>query len=69
MFPEKALTIAGADRFNRRRDTYGLHTMSMNQLCVNWEHQEDLSSTAAFRLILDRQSASIGPFSGLPGAA
>jgi hypothetical protein len=54
--PDKALTIAGADRFTRRGDTCRLHTIFMNQLCLNWGYQEDLSSTAAFRPILDRQS-------------
>jgi hypothetical protein len=44
--PEKALTIAGADRFTRRGDTCRLHAMFMNQSFTNWGHQEELSSTA-----------------------
>ena len=45
--PEKALTIAGADRFNRRGGTCRLHAIFMNQLCIIWGYQEELSSTAA----------------------
>jgi len=65
--PEKALTIAGADQFTRRVDTCRLHAMFMNQSCTNWGYQEELSSTA--RPIAIDKSTSIGPFSGLPGAA
>jgi hypothetical protein len=46
---EKALTISGADRFTRRVDGSGLHAISMNQLCIIWGCQEELSSTAEFR--------------------
>src|ERR1700738_4363045 len=45
-FLEKALTISGVDRFTRRGGTCRLHAMFMNQLCVIWGYQEELSSTA-----------------------
>jgi hypothetical protein len=41
--------------------------MFMNQSLANWGYQEELSSTA--RPIAINKSTSIGPFSGLPGAA
>ena len=44
---EKALTISGADRFTRRGGTCRLHAIFMNQLCIIWGYQEELSSTAA----------------------
>src|ERR1700737_3752528 len=43
---EKALTISGVDRFTRRGGTCRLHAIVMNQLCIIWGYQEELSSTA-----------------------
>jgi hypothetical protein len=34
-FPEKALTMSGADRFSRRGGTCRLHAIYLNQLCEN----------------------------------
>ena len=45
--PEKALAISGADRFTRRGGTCRLHAIFLNQLCIIWGYQEELSSTAA----------------------
>ena len=44
--PEKALTISGVDQFTRRGGTCRLHAIFMNQLCIIWGYQEELSSTA-----------------------
>jgi len=41
--------------------------MFMNQSFINWGYQEELSNTA--RPIAIDKSTSIGPISGLPGAA
>jgi hypothetical protein len=46
--PEEVLTIAGADRFARRDDTRRPHAIFMNQLCVTWGEQDELSSRAVF---------------------
>jgi hypothetical protein len=43
---EKALTISGVDRFTRRGGTCRLHAIFMNQLCIIWGYQKELSSTA-----------------------
>src|SRR5947209_7169136 len=45
----KALTISGVDRFTRRGGTCRLHAIFMNQLCIIWGYQEELSSTASWR--------------------
>jgi hypothetical protein len=45
-FLEKALTISGVDRFTGRGSTCRLHAMFMNQLCIIWGYQKELSSTA-----------------------
>jgi hypothetical protein len=45
--PEKALATSGADRFTRGGGTCRLHAIFMNQLCIIWRYQEELSSTAA----------------------
>jgi hypothetical protein len=46
-FLEKALTISRVDRFTRRGGNCRLHAIFMNQLCIIWGYQEELSSTAA----------------------
>src|ERR1700738_4475214 len=38
--------ISGVDRFTRRGGTCRLHAIFMNQLCIIWGYQEELSSTA-----------------------
>jgi hypothetical protein len=43
----KALTIAGADRFNRCGGICRLHAISMNQFNVIWGYREELSSRSA----------------------
>src|SRR3974390_643845 len=43
---ERVLTISGVDRFTRRGGTCRLHAIFMNQLCILWGYQKELSSTA-----------------------
>ena len=61
MLPQKALTIA-VERFICRGGARRLHAIFMNQLCIIWEEQEELSSTSGFRLpqATDGESAPRG---------
>lgn len=58
-FPEKALTMSGADRFSRRGGTCRLHAILMNQLCINWGYWEELSSGQPVITPFSRAGATI----------
>jgi hypothetical protein len=61
-FLEKALTISGVNRFTRRGGTCPLHAIFMNQCCIIWGYQKELSSTAVMQRRTRReQNGSAAP--------
>jgi hypothetical protein len=45
----KRSRFGGVDRFTRRGGTCRLHAIFVNQLCIIWGYQEELSSTVGWR--------------------